>query len=142
MSPEVALSGAGRFSRLRAEGLASWMEDLVTELAPAFDSIGVRFAGDRAVRRLNRDFRGKDKATDVLSFPGGESPEGRHLGDIVISIPTAERQAASCGVALEDEVKRLLLHGVLHCLGHDHETDRGEMAKLEGRLRRRWLKRA
>lgn len=141
MSREVAFSGAGRFPRLRAEGLDRWMAELVAELAPAYDSVGVRFAGDRAVRLLNRDFRGKDKTTDVLSFPGEESPEGRHLGDIVISIPTAERQAASRGAALETEVKLLLLHGVLHCLGHDHETDQGEMEKLEGRLRRRWLRR-
>jgi probable rRNA maturation factor len=117
------------------------MEELVTELAPDCDSVGVRFAGDRAVRRLNREFRGKDKPTDVLSFPGEESPEGRHLGDIVISIPTAERQAASRGAALEDEVRLLLIHGVLHCLGHDHETDQGEMDRLEARLRRRWWKR-
>ena len=141
MSAEVALSGAGRFPRFRPEGLEGWMARLVAEVAPEFDSVGVRFAGDRTVRRLNRDFRGKDKATDVLSFPGEESPEGRHLGDIVISIPTAQRQAASRGAALEEEVKLLLLHGVLHCLGHDHETDEGEMERLEGRLRRRWLKR-
>ncbi len=141
MSPEVALAGAGRFPRLRAAGLESWMAALVADLAPAFDSVGVRFAGDRTVRRLNRDFRGKDKATDVLSFPGEETPEGRHLGDIVVSIPTAARQAKERGAALEEEVKLLLLHGVLHCLGHDHETDRGEMERLESRLRRRWLKR-
>lgn len=141
MSPEVALTGAGRFPRLHARGLAAWMEELVAELAAEFDTVGVRFAGDRTVRRLNRDFRGKDKATDVLSFPGEVSPEGRHLGDIVISIPTAGRQAKERGAALEDEVKLLLLHGVLHCLGHDHETDRGEMERLESRLRRRWLKR-
>lgn len=140
MSPEVVLSGSGRFPRLPAKGLAPWMEKLVTDLAPECDSVAVRFAGDRAMQRLNRDFRGKDKPTDVLSFPGEESPEGRHLGDIVISIPTAERQAAERGATLLDEVKLLLLHGVLHCLGHDHETDRGEMEKLEARLRRRWLK--
>lgn len=138
----MALAGAGRFPRLRVRGLAAWMEALVAELAPTCASVGVRFAGDRAVRRMNRDFRGKDKPTDVLSFPGEESPEGRHLGDIVISIPTAERQAFDRGAALEDEVKLLLLHGVLHCLGHDHETDRGEMERLEMRLRRRWLTRA
>ncbi len=142
MSPEVALAGAGRFPRLRAPGLAVWMQELVAELAPEADSVAVRFAGDRTVRRLNREFRGKDKATDVLSFPGEESPEGRHLGDIVISIPTAERQAGDRGATLEEEVKLLLLHGVLHCLGHDHETDRGEMERLESRLRRRWLRRA
>ncbi len=141
MSLEVALSGASRWKALQASGLSIWMEELVAELAPEFDSVGVRFAGDQTVRRLNRDFRGKDKTTDVLSFPGEESPEGRHLGDIVISVPTAGRQAASRGAALEQEIKLLLLHGVLHCLGHDHETDKGEMERLEGRLRRRWLKR-
>lgn len=141
VSSKVALSGASRWKALRASGLSSWMEELVGELAPDFDSVGVRFAGDLTVRRLNRDFRGQDKTTDVLSFPGDESPEGRHLGDIVISVPTAERQAADRGAALEQEIKLLLLHGVLHCLGHDHETDNGEMEKLEGRLRRRWLKR-
>ncbi len=139
MSPEVALSGARGWPALHASGLSSldggagrrrWRRSSTR--------VGVRFAGDRTVRRLNRDFRGKDKTTDVLSFPGEESPEGRHLGDIVISVPTAERQAASRGAALEEEVKLLLLHGVLHCLGHDHETDAGEMEKLEGRLRRRW----
>ncbi|MDQ1347767.1 MAG: putative rRNA maturation factor [Acidobacteriota bacterium] len=141
VSSKVALSGASRWKALGASGLSSWMEELVAELAPDFDSVGVRFAGDLTVRRLNRDFRGQDKTTDVLSFPGDESPEGRHLGDIVISVPTAERQAADRGAALEQEIKLLLLHGVLHCLGHDHETDNGEMEKLEGRLRRRWLKR-
>ena len=140
MTAEVALAGAGRFPRLNARALGGWLEKLVEELAPAADSVGVRFAGDRTVRRLNRDFRDKDKATDVLSFPGEESPEGRHLGDIVISIPTAERQAEERGATLEDEVKLLLLHGVLHCLGYDHETDRGEMERLERRLRRRWLR--
>ena len=140
MTAEVALAGAGRFPRLNARALGGWLEKLVEELAPAADSVGVRFAGDRTVRRLNRDFRDKDKATDVLSFPGEESPEGRHLGDIVISIPTAERQAEERGATLEEEVKLLLLHGVLHCLGYDHETDRGEMERLERRLRRRWLR--
>lgn len=141
MSLELALAGAGRFPGLRVAGLAPWLEELVAEVAPGFDSLGVRFAGDRAVRRMNRDFRGKDKPTDVLSFPGEPSPEGRHLGDIVISIPTARRQAAERGASLEEEVRLLLLHGVLHCLGHDHETDGGEMERLEGRLRRRWLQR-
>lgn len=142
MKPEVVLSGAGRFPRLPARGLTPWIEKLVADIAPEFDSVGIRLAGDRTLRRLNRDFRGKDKTTDVLSFPGEETPEGRHLGDIVVSIPTAERQAAERGATLLEEVKLLLLHGVLHCLGHDHETDRGEMEKLETRLRRRWLKSA
>lgn len=142
MSAEIAISGAARFPRLPAKRLASWLSALVADLASPYDSVGVRFAGDRTVRRLNRDYRGKDKATDVLSFDGAESPEGRHLGDIVISVPTARRQAIEQGASLEHELRRLLLHGVLHCLGHDHESDRGEMARLERRLRRRWLARA
>ncbi len=141
MSPEVAFSGAARFPGLHVERLSAWMEALVAGIAPAFDTVGVRFAGDRTVRRMNREYRGQDKTTDVLSFPGAVSPEGRHLGDIVISVPTAERQATGRGKSLEREVQLLLLHGVLHCLGYDHESDQGEMEKLELGLRRRWLTR-
>ncbi|HJX27826.1 MAG TPA: rRNA maturation RNase YbeY, partial [Thermoanaerobaculia bacterium] len=96
----------------------------------------VRFCGDREMRRVNRQFRGKDKATDVLSFPGEEG----HLGDILISVPTARRQALEAGHPAERELMVLLLHGVLHCLGYDHETDQGEMERLERRLRRRWIR--
>jgi probable rRNA maturation factor len=141
MTIEVALTGAARFPELSPKALRSWLEALATELAPRHDSLGVRFAGDRTMRALNRDFRGKDKSTDVLSFPGEPTPDGRHLGDIVISVPTAARQAEERGHALEREVKLLLLHGVLHCLGHDHERDGGEMERLESALRRRWLRR-
>jgi probable rRNA maturation factor len=91
------------------------------------------------MRRLNRELRGKDKTTDVLSFPGGVTPEGYHLGDIVISLPQARRQAEEAGHSLGRELRILLLHGVLHCLGHDHETDDGTMNRLERRLRRRWI---
>jgi probable rRNA maturation factor len=101
-------------------------------------SLGVRFAGDRAVRRANRQFRGKDQTTDVLSFPGGAGAGG-HLGDVLISVPQARRQAAAAERDAERELRVLLLHGVLHCLGYDHEVDGGEMARLERRLRRRWL---
>ena len=82
-----------------------------------------------------------DAATDVLSFPGGATPEGRHLGDMVVAVPTARRQAAAAGHPVERELRSLLLHGVLHCLGHDHETDDGDMERLERRLRRRWSRR-
>jgi probable rRNA maturation factor len=116
-----------------------WLERLVAELAPDAASFGVRFTGDREMLRTNRGFRGKDKTTDVLSFPGSETPEGRHLGDVLISVPAARRQAAEAGRSAERELRVLLLHGVLHCLGHDHETDSGEMERLERRLRRRWI---
>jgi probable rRNA maturation factor len=97
--------------------------------------VDVLLAGDRTLRRLNRDYRGKDKATDVLSFPAAEELEGVHGGDLAISLDTAKRQAEEHGHTLRDEVRVLLLHGLLHLSGMDHETDRGEMAEREGVLR-------
>jgi probable rRNA maturation factor len=99
--------------------------------------IAVVLGGDRAVRSLNARYRGKDKPTDVLSFPGPGGDEG--LGDVVISVATAERNARACGRTLGQELDVLVLHGLLHCLGYDHETDDGTMDRLEGRLRRRLL---
>jgi probable rRNA maturation factor len=99
--------------------------------------VDVLLAGDRTLRRLNRDYRGKDKATDVLSFPAAEELAGEHGGDLAISLDTAKRQAEEHGHTLRDEVRVLLLHGLLHLSGMDHETDRGEMAELEGVLRAR-----
>ena len=99
-------------------------------------------AGDALVRRLNATYRGKYKTTDVLSFPGDArpAPDGsRHLGDIVISVPQARRQAAREGHALERELRLLLIHGYLHLLGYDHEVDDGRMKRLESRLARRLL---
>jgi probable rRNA maturation factor len=118
--------------------LRPWLAALVVELAPEAGSLGVRFVGDREMRRTNRQFRGQDRTTDVLSFPGEEG----HLGDVLISVPTARRQAAAAGHGVDRELKTLLLHGVLHCLGYDHETDQGEMERLERRLRRTWLREA
>lgn len=98
--------------------------------------VEVLLAGDKTLRRLNREYRGKDKATDVLSFPAAEELAGVHGGDLAISLETARRQAAEQGHSLRDEVRVLLLHGLLHLSGMDHETDRGEMAEREGELRR------
>jgi probable rRNA maturation factor len=90
--------------------------------------------GDAELRKLNLRFRGKDAATDVLSFPSGVvSP----LGDIAISLGRARAQARECGHSIEDEICILMLHGVLHLLGMDHETDRGKMARAELRWRRK-----
>ncbi|HKZ31177.1 MAG TPA: rRNA maturation RNase YbeY [Vicinamibacteria bacterium] len=94
-------------------------------------------AGDGLLRRLNRDYRGEDEATDVLSFPGGGGEAG--LGDVVISVARAERNARGLGRTLAQELEVLALHGFLHVLGYDHETDDGTMERLEGRLRRRLL---
>lgn len=84
---------------------------------------------DRLLQNLNAQFRGKDAPTDVLSFPA-LSPGG-YLGDLAISLPAARAQAAEFGHSVEDEICVLLLHGVLHLMGHDHETDRGRMRRLE-----------
>jgi probable rRNA maturation factor len=94
-------------------------------------------AGDGLLHRLNRDYRGKDRPTDVLSFPGGGGEAG--LGDVVISVETAERNARSGGRTLAGELDVLALHGFLHVLGYDHEADDGTMERLERRLRERLL---
>lgn len=101
--------------------------------------VTVLLTTDPAIRRLNRQFRGKNKATDVLSFPAdpipGLKPAQQIAGDLAISVPTALRQAASQGHALAVEVKVLMLHGLLHLAGYDHETDTGQMARRERVLR-------
>jgi probable rRNA maturation factor len=99
--------------------------------------VDVLLAEDRTLRRLNREFRGKDKATDVLSFPTVQDVAQEHAGDLAISLETAARQAAQHGHTLREELCILLLHGLLHLDGMDHETDGGEMAAREGELRRR-----
>jgi probable rRNA maturation factor len=136
---EIAIQNPRRYPEGAAREVRPWLGRLVSSLAPEADSFSVRFAGDRAMRRFNRSYRGKDRTTDVLSFPGVETPEGRHLGDVVVSVPTARRQALHRGHSVEREVRTLLLHGLLHCLGYDHEADDGEMDRLETSLRREWI---
>jgi len=94
----------------------------------------VVLVGDEAMRRYNRQFAGHDKTTDVLSFPAGNDDAGdeAYLGDILISVETAERQRQA---ELEQELKVLMLHGLLHLLGYDHAVDEGEMEELEARLK-------
>lgn len=103
--------------------------------------VTVAFVSDRMMRELNWRWRGKRGTTDVLSFPAGrdefEGVLGATLGDVVISVEQAARQAAENGLEFEDEVSQLILHGVLHLCGYDHERDDGEMNRLELRLRRR-----
>ncbi len=117
-----------------AARLARWL----TAHAPASarGSVTIALVPDAVVRRLNRTFRGKDAVTDVLSFPSGE-PRGakRFLGDVVIATGVCRRQARDEGHASEVEARILALHGLLHLLRHDHETDNGMMRRTEERLR-------
>lgn len=98
------------------------------------------FIRDPEMRKLNRDFRGMDKPTDVLAFAYGEADaepdqDPGHIGDVIISADTAIRYAAEQGIELSAEIDWLVIHGVLHLAGYDHETDNGEMRRLERRLR-------
>ncbi len=98
-------------------------------------AVDVLLTGDSTLRQLNRTFRGKNKPTDVLSFPAPSAFATKHAGDLAISIETAARQAKTYGHSVPDEIKILILHGLLHLAGEDHETDHGEMATREATLR-------
>ena len=134
-APDPLILFAARAPGLDRARLREFAEKVSGEVAA-----GARFCckitSDAELRRLNRDFRGKDEPTDVLSFPS-PSPSG-FLGDLAISLPRACEQAAEFNHALEDELCVLLLHGVLHLLGHDHEADRGRMKRAESAWRRRF----
>ena len=99
------------------------------------------FVSDAAIRKLNREFRGEDYATDVLSFPTKaedfERENQSNLGEVVISVPRATVQAKQNGLRFSNEIEQLILHGLLHLCGYDHETDNGEMNRLELRLRKK-----
>lgn len=143
-------------------GLAAWLAAAAP--ASARGEVSVAMVSDRRMRSLNRQFRGKDAVTDVLSFPfdfaqgkafdfaqgkpfdfaqgkaAAESPEpraGAFLGDIVIASGVARRQAREMAHAVRTEVRVLALHGLLHLLGYDHESDNGRMRRVEARLRKR-----
>jgi probable rRNA maturation factor len=101
----------------------------------------VAFVSDRAMRELNRLWRHQRGTTDVLSFPAEqddfEKGEGTSLGDVVISVEQAARQARENGLSFDQEIAQLILHGLLHLCGYDHSTDKGEMDRLELRLRKK-----
>ena len=142
-----------RGSGLDARALVRVLERLLAAIGEADSSVSLTFVRDPAMRALNREHRGKDAPTDVLSFPlyapetferggatrpraGGDANEAeRMLGDIVVSVDTAARQAADYDAPLAREVQRLLIHAVLHLAGHDH-LEPGERARMEAEERR------
>ena len=117
---------------MRAPGLARWLQSVAPARARGILSIAV--VPDSRVRTLNRQYRNKDKTTDVLSFPAEDAV---CLGDVVIAGGQARRQAREAGHSLQTELRILALHGLLHLLGYDHERDDGRMGRLERRLRRK-----
>ena len=122
--------------RAAREARAAGADALTAAGAREAREVSVLFCADTRMRSLNRRYRGKDKTTDVLAFPAGDASRG-FLGDIVISVPYAAREARRREESRSREIDRLLLHGFLHLMGYDHETDEGQMDALEGRLRRR-----
>ncbi len=115
-------------------------KNVPSAIIPESTELTVVFLNDKQIRRYNKDFRKKDHSTDVLSFPVNAIVDSKHyLGDILISLEKAAAQAIEKGHSLEIEKRTLLLHGVLHLLGYDHETDQGQMDRLERKLRKTLL---
>ena len=133
-SPPFRLLDRQRRYVLDLGQIAAFLVRFTRELQPA-GSFTVVLISDRAMRPYNRRYRGQDRTTDVLSFEGDDA----YLGDILISADMARRQwSGSRTLAFETYIGRLALHGLLHLMGYDHETDDGEMRDLETRLRRRF----
>lgn len=143
----IYFRNAARNSGVDTRALKSVARTLLREVNEPDSALSISLVGDREIQALNREHRGKDKPTDVLSFPmyshaelrevrPAPGPESeRLLGDVVISIDTARRQAAGYDAPLQNEVYRLLIHGILHVLGHDHEEP-AERAAMEAEERR------
>jgi probable rRNA maturation factor len=136
---EVTGAAVPHFSRRE---LAEFVRRVLIALRVDDDihEVSIAIVDDDTMRNLNRKFRKKNKTTDVLTFPADDSDadpnaSGRPLGDIVISIDQARRQATDQKHSLAIEVRYLILHGILHALGYDHETDAGEMNALELKVR-------
>ena len=134
--PEVNVFNRQRKVSVEMKGLRNFLDQLSSQMALQ-TGFSVVLISDAAMKTYNRDFRGKDRATDVLSFSYEEEDgeEKTYLGDILISVDAAARQQRKSLLA---ELQLLSLHGLLHLLGYDHQADQGEMETLEGRLRRKF----
>ncbi|PYS71329.1 MAG: rRNA maturation RNase YbeY [Acidobacteria bacterium] len=133
-------------NRQRARKIDSkeWLkftEHALRAIGRAHQTASIVFVSDAEIKKLNRQFRGKNYATDVLSFPTKaedfETDNQSQLGEVVISVERAAAQARENGLTFLNEVQQLILHGLLHLSGHDHEADDGEMSRLELRLRKK-----
>lgn len=123
-----------RSKKVDTETWARFAEKALDAIGKHGSPANIAFFSDKRIRELNHQFRNIDKPTDVLSFP---AEEDTNLGDIAISVDTAAAQAKENGLTFEAEIAQLILHGLLHLCGYDHETDNGEMNRLELRLRKK-----
>jgi probable rRNA maturation factor len=130
-----------RRRRINAKHWREFGEKALNAIGAKQQNATIVFVSDDAIRKLNRQFRGRNYATDVLSFPSQaesfEADEKANLGEVIISVQRAETQAKANGLNFSNEVEQLILHGLLHLCGYDHETDKGEMNRLELKLRRK-----
>ena len=131
-TPDTLTPPSRNASAKQALELGRWLEKIAP--AKAKGDLSVAIVSDRRMRALNRQFRGKDKVTDVLSFP---SDERGFMGDVVIASGVAKQQAKSAGHSVQTEWRVLALHGLLHLCGYDHEHDDGKMARFEAKLRKK-----
>jgi probable rRNA maturation factor len=122
-----------RFRKVRRRPLGEFLRSAASLVTPG-RPVTCLLTDDRELQALNRNFRHNDSPTDVLSFPFSGGASG---GELAISLDRAAEQAAGFGHAVEDELRILMLHGLLHLAGMDHETDRGQMARAEARWRKR-----
>lgn len=142
---EIEVINRQRLRAVDRSGAARLSRAVLDRIGRSDAVLTITFIRDHAMRRLNRDFRGIDKPTDVLSFAyheGEETPvnyETQHIGDVVISVETAAAYARELGLSFDREIEHLVIHGALHLAGYDHETDNGEMNKLERKLRKELL---
>lgn len=130
-----------RHQRIDREPYREFSEQALKAIRADKRDATIVFVSDTAIKTLNHRFRGKDSVTDVLSFPNHaeqfETENESNLGEVVISVPRAAAQAKQNGLSFANEVRQLILHGLLHLCGHDHETDEGEMNRLELKLRKK-----
>ncbi|MEO6724621.1 MAG: rRNA maturation RNase YbeY [Blastocatellia bacterium] len=143
---EIEVLNRQRLREIDRQAAAKLAQAVLNRIGQEDDALTITFIRDRAMSILNRDYRGIDKPTDVLSFAYHEAEDGiveqgepAHLGDMVISVETAERYAGELGLTFEQEIEHLIIHGTLHLAGYDHETDNGEMNRLERKLRKALL---
>lgn len=138
-TPTVAVTAARGLGR-HSSYVRRVCRDVLRTLDEGASELSVALVRDDEMHRLNRDYRGKDRTTDVLAFALREGEATEHqapglLGDVVVSVPTAERQAAARGHSLDHELAELLVHGILHLLGYDHERSPADARRMFAKAR-------